>query len=240
MPKILKVIDKSDNHIIDNGILPDVRFFGLLCGKTGASKTTLMVNMICSKEFPYDAIFKGSDIRVFSSSLSSDEKIKKMIEYKQIPEENLYDKYDNQILHDLYDEIEENYNEKIENGEPPDYPLIIIDDLSFNLGRGKDFNALIRFAQNSRKLSCSVLITTQHYAQIPLSVRNNISFAVLYNTSSKNLAIIEEEHNYLENKKAFFSMWRTNVLSKRDYIVVNYDNDNLEIYLDKEWKPIFK
>ena len=56
MPKIRKVIDKSDNQVIDNGLLPDVRFFGLLCGKTGSSKTTLMVNMLASPEFPYDKI----------------------------------------------------------------------------------------------------------------------------------------------------------------------------------------
>ncbi len=49
MPKIRKVIDKSDSQVIDMGILPNVRFFGMLVGKTGASKTTLLIkNSQCS------------------------------------------------------------------------------------------------------------------------------------------------------------------------------------------------
>jgi len=84
------------------------------------------------------------------------------------------------------------------------------------------------------------LITTQHYSQIPLAVRNNISFAVLYATSSKNLAIIEEEMNYLKSKRAFTDMWRNNIEGKRDFIVVNYDNDKNQIYLNKEFELIFK
>ena len=77
MPKIHRVIDNSDNQVIENDILPNVRFFGLLVGKTGSSKTTLLVNMLASPEFPYDKIFKGENIYIFSGSLTSDEKLKK-------------------------------------------------------------------------------------------------------------------------------------------------------------------
>ena len=162
-----------------------------------------------------------------------------MIEYKEIEESNLYSNYDNEALHSLYNELEEKYKEKKINDDPIDYPLIILDDLSFAMGRGKDFDALKRYAQNSRKLGISFLITTQHFAQIPLAVRNNISFAVLYKTSSKNVSIIEEEMNYLKNKKLFLEMWHSNILNKKDFIVINFDNDGDEIYLNKNFEPIF-
>jgi len=237
MPKIRKVIDKSDSQVIDMGILPNVRFFGMLVGKTGASKTTLLINMLLNPEFGYDKIFK--EIYVFSGSLNSDKKLQTLIEAKDIPQSNLYSEYDNDLLHNLYEKLEQEYNERDVNDEPTEYPLIILDDLSFAMGRGKEFNALTRLAQNSRKLGISVLITTQHYSQIPLAVRNNISFAVLYATSSKNLAIIEEEHNYLKSRREFNNMWKENVLGKRDFIVVNYDNDKNQIYLNKEFELIF-
>jgi len=239
MPKIRKVIDKSDSQVIDMGILPNVRFFGMLVGKTGASKTTLLINMLLNPEFGYDKIFKGDNIYIFSGSLNSDKKLEKLIDAKEIPQSNLYSEYDNDLLNALYDKLEEEYNERDMNDEPVEYPLIILDDLSFAMGRGKEFNALTRLAQNSRKLGISVLITTQHYSQIPLAVRNNISFAVLYATSSKNLAIIEEEHNYLKSKRQFLTMWKDNVIGKRDFIVVNYDNDKNDIYLNKEFEKIF-
>ena len=240
MPKIRKVIDKSDNNVIDNGLLPDVRFFGLLVGKTGSSKTTLMVNMLASPEFPYDKIFKGEHIYVFSGSLNSDEKLKKLIEYKEIPESNLYEGFDNDTLNELYSKLEDEYMERKANKEDVEYPLVILDDLSFALSRGKDFNSIKRFAQNSRKLAISVLITTQHYSQVELAVRNNISFAVLYATSNRNLELIEAEHNYLPTKKDFMKMWHDNVKSKRDFLIVNYDNDGTDIYLNKDFEPIFK
>jgi len=237
MPKIRKVIDKSDSQVIDMGILPNVRFFGMLVGKTGASKTTLLINMLLNPEFGYSEIFK--EIYIFSGSLNSDKKLEKLIDAKEIPQSNLYSDYDNDLLNALYDKLEEDYNERDMNDEPVEYPLIILDDLSFAMGRGKEFNALTRLAQNSRKLGISVLITTQHYSQIPLAVRNNISFAVLYATSSKNLAIIEEEHNFLKSRREFTTMWRDNVIGKRDFIVVNYDNDKNDIYLNKEFEKIF-
>ena len=52
---------------------------GLLVGKTGASKTTLIVNMLLNPEFGYDKIFKGDNIYIFSGSLNSDKKIQKLI-----------------------------------------------------------------------------------------------------------------------------------------------------------------
>ena len=196
--------------------------------------------MLLNPEFGYDKIFKGDNIYIFSGSLTSDKKLEKLIEAKEIPESNLYSEYDNDLLNQLYDKLEENYNENDVNNEPTEYPLIILDDLSFAMGRGKEFNGLTRLAQNSRKLGISVIITTQHYSQIPLAVRNNISFAVLYATSSKNLAIIEEEHNYLPSKRLFTDMWKNNIEGKRDFIVVNYDNDKNQIYLNKEFELIFK
>jgi len=240
MPKVKRVIDKSDDNVIDNGLLPSVRFFGLLCGKTGSSKTTLMVNMLCSDEFPYNKIFKGDNIYIFSGSLDSDLKIQKLIEFYDVAESNLYRGFDNEELNLLYDKLEEDYMEKKDNDEPIDYPLVILDDLSFSLSRGKDFNSIKRFAQNSRKLAISVLITTQHYSQVELSVRNNISFACLYHASAKNVSIMEEEHNYLGGKKKFMTMWNENVKSKRDFICINYDNDGDQIYLNSQFEPIFK
>jgi len=240
MPKQLKVVDKSDDIVIDMGMLMNVPMRGLICARSGAGKSNLMVNILLSPEFPYNKIFKdGSQIYIMSGSINSDEKVKKMIDVLDIPESNKYDGYDNDALNLLYNNLEEEYIEREVNKDKPEYPLIIIDDISFVLGRGQKFNALSRLAQNSRKLGISFLITTQHYSQVPKNVRNNITFAVLYKTSMSNLEQIEAEHNYLGSKKEFYSMWNSNVKSKRDFVCINYDNDNLDIYLNKDFEPIF-
>jgi hypothetical protein len=93
---------------------------------------------------------------------------------------------------------------------------------------------------NSRKLGISILVTTQYYFSVLPSIRENSSFFVLYNTSQRNLDMIAEEHNFFEKKKEFISMYRQNVKSKRDFMVIQYDNDGLDIYLNKDFEPIFK
>lgn len=240
MPKVLKVIDKSDSQVIHNGLLPDVRFFMVACGRTGSSKSTLITNIVANPEFPYSKIFKGENIYIFSGSLNSDEKIKKIIEFKEIPEENVYPNLNDEELNDLYDKLEEEYTERNSNEEPVEYPLVILDDLSFTGGfHGKKFNALNRFAMNSRKLAISVIVTTQYYYQILPSIRANASVFVLYNTSQKNLEAITDEHNYFSKKSTFIKMFKSNVKDKRDFMVVNYDNAGTDIYLNKEFEPIF-
>ena len=239
MPKIRKVIDDSDNNVIDMGILPNVRFFGLLVGKTGCGKTNLLINLLLNPEFGYDKIFKGENMYIFSGSLNSDEKIKKLIEVKEIPDENLYDAVNDDELNRLYDKLEEEYMERKEDDLPVEYPLILLDDLSFTGGfHGKKFNALVRFAQNSRKLGISVLVTTQYYSQILPAIRANISFAILYQCSQKNLENIESEHNFFHKRNMFVNMFRDNVKDKRDFIVVNYDNKIENLYLDKDFNSI--
>jgi len=241
MPKIRKVIDDSDNNIIDMGILPNVRFFGLLVGKTGCGKTNLLINLLLNPEFGYDKIFKGENMYIFSGSLNSDEKIKKLIEVKEIPDENLYDAIHDDELNRLYDKLEEQYMERKQEDLPVEYPLILLDDLSFTGGfHGKKFNALVRFAQNSRKLGISVLVTTQYYSQILPAIRANISFAILYQCSQKNLEQIVDEHNFFSKRKMFIDMFRTNVNDKRDFIVVNYDNKIENLYLNKNFEPIHR
>ena len=147
---------------------------------------------------------------------------------------------DDEALNLLYDKLEEEYLQRESLNEPMEYPLVILDDLAFTGSfHGSKFNALNRFAMNSRKLGISVLVTTQYYFNVLPSIRENSSFFMLYNTSQRNLDVIAEEHNFFPKKKQFIEMYRDNVKSKRDFIVINYDNDGLDIYLNKDFEPIF-
>ena len=99
---------------------------------------------------------------------------------KEIPESNQYAGVDDEALNALYDKLEKDYLERESLEEPIEYPLVILDDLSFTGGFHKRFNALNRFAMNSRKLGISVLLTTQYYFSVLPSIRENSSFFVLF------------------------------------------------------------
>ena len=62
--------------------------------------------------------------------------------------------------------------------------------------------------------------------------------AILFNTSQKELELIADDFNYLENKKDFIKMFRKATDGKNKFLVVNFSNDRNEMYLDSEFKPI--
>ena len=54
------------------------------------------------------------------------------IKGKEIPEGNIYNRYDEEELEKLYDKLEEQYYEELGEGEIPKPKLVIFDDVSFS------------------------------------------------------------------------------------------------------------
>lgn len=56
--------------------------------------------------------------------------------------------------------------------------------------------------------------------------------------SQRQLERVENDHNYLDSKKAFYNMFRDNVKEKHDFLVINHTNKFKELYLDKDFNVI--
>jgi len=70
-------------------------------------------------------------------------------------------------------------------------------------------------------------------------IRNQITGAILFSTSLKELELISDDMNYLEDKKKFIKMFRKYTgKSKHSFLVVNFTNNQGELYMDDEFKPI--
>ena len=55
---------------------------------------------------------------------------------------------------------------------------------------------------------------------------------------TSELEMVERDHNFLSNRKSFYTMVRNNLKERHDFIVINYSNKFAEIYLDKNFIPI--
>ena len=85
----------------------------------------------------------------------------------------------------------------------------------------------------------SVITTAQAYTQIAKNIRLQASAMIIFQTSNKELEILETENNYLRGgKKAFYKMFRDNVKEKHDFLCINYSNNYDEMYLDKNFRPL--
>ena len=61
---------------------------------------------------------------------------------------------------------------------------------------------------------------------------------IIFQTNNKELSVIEEEHNYLEDKKTFMKLFRENVKERHDFFVINYSNKHSEMYMNRDFEII--
>lgn len=233
--KVLKVKDKTDKLTVSVNRLFSLPFRLILTGKSGSGKGGIITNICLNENYGYKKIF--TDYYIFAPEPYADEKMKVIIEEHEIDESNIFE--DIEELEDLYDMLVEDFKDRVADGEKPRLPLIIIDDLAFSGKLANRFNALAKVYCNSRKFMISVITTAQAYTQVAKNIRLQSSAMIIFQTSNKELEIIETENNYLRGgKKAFYNMFRDNVKEKHDFICINYSNNYDELYLDKNFKPL--
>jgi hypothetical protein len=169
----------------------------------------------------------------------NDNKLELLIDFKQIPDDNVITTFDNDLLNDLYDKITEEFSESVEMGRKPANVVWIVDDMSWSgaLKQGY-FNIINKVFCNGRKHNISILLSSQYYTHILSSCRSNASGLILGNASEKQLKLISEENNFLENEKMFRKLFRSVFKNKFDYFIINYSNDFNQMYMDKDFNVL--
>jgi len=235
--RVLKVKDKTDKLTVSVNRLFDLPMRLILTGKTGSGKGAIITNLVLNENYGYNKIFSGNRIFIFAPSPYADEKMKVIIEEKQIEDSNIFS--DIEELEEVYEMLVEDFKERIENKEKIEMSLIIVDDLSFSGKLANRFNALAKVYCNSRKFMISIITTNQAYTQIAKNIRLQSSGMIIFQTTNKELENIEAENNFLMGgKKAFFKMFRDNVKEKHDFLCINYSNNYDNLYLDKNFQPL--
>lgn len=234
--KIKVMKDNSDKYEVDKGLLFDLPFRLLFVMRTGGGKSNLIGNFFRSEFYGKD--FSGDDIYIVSPMIN-DNKLQNLVEFKDIPEDNIITEYDDEIISAIYDKLTEEFAERVEAGKKPHNKVFIFDDVSWsgNLRKGY-FNIINKIFCNGRKHSISVIITSQFYNHILPSCKGQASGLILGNTSEKQLKNIADDNNYLKDEKTFKRMFRDNVKEKHDFLVINYSNSSKDIYLNKDFQVI--
>lgn len=240
--KIDQMIDKTDSFTTkkDNNLF-DLPMRLLMIAKTGDSKSTTLGNLLLKKN-GYRNDFTPDKIFIFSASVKGDEKLKVIIEELDIPEENIFNDYDDEVLSVIYDMLVEDYCDNIEEGiKKPKLlnSLIIFDDLAFNdsLKAQTKESIIKKIFMNGRKYLISSIVISQKYSSLGTTLRENASGLIIGKASNKQVDLIEADHNYLkEGKKAFKEMFRTATEKPFSKLIINFSKPNL--YYDTNFDPI--
>jgi hypothetical protein len=237
--KIYRLNDKSDSYDIKKGLLPDVSFRMLVIGRSKLSgKSNLVGNLLLLPEF-YKNDFDEKNIFIISPSLDTDPKLQTVIEQRDIPKQNTFSFFDEELLKEMYNMIEEEYVEAVENKQKPNHYLWIFDDMSYSgIFKAKNFGIVKKMFSNGRHINLSVIITAQKASDIPTAAFENASAAFCFACSDRQLDKIEQDMNYNTSRKEFKKQFRATTKEPHSFMLINFSNPAAERYLDKDFKPI--
>ena len=235
--KILKVKDKNDSYYTKLKDIFDIPMRLLIVGKSQLSgKTNLILNLILRNEF-YRNKFDGENIFIVTNN-KLDNKLKILRKEKDIPDENVMP-FDEDDLEDLYEQLEDEFLEDVEKKKKPSNKLIIFDDVAYSGSlKNKTAGVISKIVMNGRHANISSIFTTQKFSLVSTGVRSNVTGAILFNNSQKELELISDDYNYLESKKEFIKIFRKTTEKRNSFMVVNFTNDKPDMYMDSEFKPI--
>ena len=237
--KILKVRDKNDTYYTPIERLFDLPAKILINGKSQLSgKTTIILNLLLNPVFGYDKLFDGDDIHIISNN-KLDNKLSMMADKLDIPDDNRQE-FDEDYLEVLYNDIEEEFMDDVAEGSKPKNKLIIFDDCGYSgsLRSYNKGNIIDKLICNSRHACCSLIFTSQRFSQCSTCLRSNLTGAIMFSTSMKELELISEDFNYMSTKKEFIKTFRTLTKEPRSFMVINFSNKPSDMYLDTEFNPI--
>lgn len=233
---ILKVKDPTDNIYTEIDTIFDIPFKLAIIGKSQISlgKTSLILNLLL-RDMYYKNHFDGENIFIVTEN-PADNKLKILKEEKDIPDMNFFS-YDEDQIEALYTILQDEFMKE----EVKQNRLIIFDDVAFTSGL-KEQNkttVLSKIVMNGRHINLSSLFTSQKYTLIGTNIRTQLTGAMIGGLSTKELNVLEEDLNFLEDKKAFIKMMRDNTKG-RDFVVVNFTNPLSGRYLDKNFEPLLE
>ncbi len=239
--------DKHVNLRIDKGDLPHLPMRMLIVGKSQLSgKSTLIGNVVLR---PYDDSdssgrdfykndFEGKDMYIVSESLHLDDKLQAIIKAKEIPEMNCLHHYDEEQLTQIYDNIERNFNEAIEEGRKPVHSLWILDDIAFTGALKEKTNGILaKVFSNSRHILLSAICSSQKYSSIHTVLRENASACIFFECSAKQAQLISEDHA-VTSTKDFEKMLRRETQQKHNFLLINYNNPIEKRFMNSNFEPV--
>ena len=237
--KVLRVKDPHDSYHIKKELF-DLPMSLIVVGKSQLSgKSTIILNLLANPDFGYDKMFKGDNIYIVSNN-KLDNKLKMLADRLEIPDDQCTE-YDEDYLERLYEKLEEEFMEETEGGGKPLNRLIIFDDCGYsNSLKNKQAGIISRLICNGRHINLSQIFTSQKYTQCSTTLRTNITAAILFGTSMRELDLIADDMNYFNEKKTFIKVFREATKNPRSFLVVNYSKglsaDTL--YFDSEFNQI--
>ena len=209
--------DNDDTTIPDP--LPKGHFAMSIVGKSGSGKTNMVLNLLTKRGKMLNRKFDR--VYLISPSLATitDDP------FETIPEEQKYTDLTPAVLEEIKADIA-NSGEKC---------LIVMDDVVAGIKDRKLEMAVAKLTYNRRHLCgeggcCCLIITSQVYNRIPLSIRKNFSHLILFKSSNKReLKSIADEVALMPDKE-FYELLGYTFDKRHNFLYVDTTKDTNQMF----------
>lgn len=228
---LYKVKDESDNWKIETKV-PVWNNTGslrlALIAPTGYGKTSFLTNMMLNL---YLGTWKPENIYIFSGSGNGDLKMKKIIEYLEIPESNIFEEYDEEAVKTIYDMIRSDFDEAVNNKEKPEMSLFIFDDIGFSGSlKKRDKGAMAEVLCNGRKFLVSTILLVQRVSQLSTTIRTQLNGCTIWLNSNREFELLANDFDFTKKKKIFKDMYNQATLEKHNFLTIDMTTDRKKRY----------
>ena len=210
---VIKKIETSSDKVPEvDEMLPKIRSVVGFVAPSGVGKTNLIINLLNGKQFyrgKFDLVF------LFSPTHKLDtlwEKAKGI--------DVVYDCYDEEALKDLVEQQKELIREYGKKKAPE--ILIILDDCVAEIGKIKSY--LADLTMRSRHYCITIWLTTQKYNKLPHTLRNQVSYWILFRGASRNKKereAIADEIGQAVDESEFLKYWEEVGKEAWNFLVVS-------------------
>jgi len=155
----------------------------------------------------------------------------------KIPDENRME-YDEEMLEVLYEQLEDEFNDAVDEGEKPTNKLLVFDDVGYSGSlKDKQSGVISKILCNGRHANISSIFNIQKYTMASTTLRTNLTGAIFGAVPQRDLELIADDFNMYANKRDFIKLFRDNTKGKRDFMVVNFTDDR-GLYFNKNFQPL--
>lgn len=230
--QIFKIKDKSDDFIIKHDYLWDCPHRLVICGRSGLSGKTTIIDNLLGQEDMYKNIFKPENVYIISPT-SGQEKIQLIVDYLDIPESNVRDSYSDAMLRSLYERLKGEFEQEKADGDV-EQKLIILDDVAMSgelSSQKSQRNSIINeLLCASRHYCISVWILCQKYSQVSTTVRQNSSGYIFFETTQPELKQLADDHDITTSRRKFYNEFRKATKAPRSFFMINYHKPENRFY----------
>ena len=180
-----------DERLLKYPMVADVwstNSFNIICGTMGSGKTSFITTVVRNV---FRKCYESIYVIIPSSSRQS---IQNDIYGKNLPEDQLFDDLNVDVLNNIYEKLNENTKEGYNS-------LLLIDDFQGCLKQPDIMKALEKICIKVRHLRTTVFFLVQNYMKIPKSLRQLAQNVILFNIGKQQLEQVFEEIIQIKKEK---------------------------------------